>query len=581
MIALLQVISAFVAVYFFLLSAWHIFRRILLANVIGMNDFPLLQKGRLPEEKIPGTAVICGGSIAGLLTARICNEHFERVLVVEADQWAASEDARALDGWKSNAKHQRTRILQYNSLHVNQSYIYAGLFRLFPNLEEECARSDIKILPANTNLHLSGLPWQMPFASYKNGLPRTLVSSRPGTESLLRLVTNVPTFNTVLIFCRRLILDKKSYPNIEYLTGAVTDVLPDPAHPSRLSKIVVRTDAGIQEIPAALVADCTGTARAGLKWLGRHGYGNPSADSLKGKLPLDEIKISLDQKLRYSSIIFNLSQEFHDSLPLPEELKPIRSIMTFMEEPTEEVVNRGRAIMALMHLDANLLVAFVGHYGNERPQPRNAAEMKEYVRDLYAVRPIPEWVFALFDKLQEVEEKDATHSLVKVPPTTYVRYHLATNLPSNFVALGDSVMTVNPLYGEGGSKALRCAMALHKTLFHTQKTSGRILPDSFSEDFFEEEHKRTDWLWENTRTIDYGAPTTEPIAGDSLSRGAFVRWYATRLQSLAITDYQAGKVMYESTIGFASPIDALHPNLVLKVLCMALWNEIGRYFRGR
>ncbi|KAJ7066144.1 hypothetical protein C8F01DRAFT_694753 [Mycena amicta] len=553
MIAL--ILSALVAVYLFLLAAWHVFRRILLANVIGVNDFALLQKGRRPEQRVPGTAVICGGSIAGLLAARICHEHFERVLIVEADQWAASEDARAVDGWKSNAKHQRTRILQYNSLHGNQPYIYAGLNSLFPNLEAECARSDIKILPHKPQLNMSGSTWQMPFASYKNGLPRSLMSSRPGIETLLR----------------RLILDKKAYPNIEYLTGTVTDVLPDPAHPSRLSKIVVRTDAGVQEIPAALVADCTGTTRAGLKWLGRHSYGNPSADSPSGKLPLDEIKVSFDQKLRYSSIIFNLSQEFHDSLPLPEELKPVRSILDFLEEPTDEVMKRGRAFMCLIRMDANLLIAFVGHYGNERPQPRNAAEMKEYARDLYTVRPLPEWVFALFDKLQEVEEKDATHSLVKVPPTTYVRYHLATNLPSNFVALGDSVMTVNPLFGEGGSKAMRCAMALHKTLFRAQTTSGRTLPDSFSEDFFKEEHNRTDWLWENTRTMDYGAPTTEPIAGDSLSRGAFARWYATRLQRLAVTDYQAGKVMYESMIGFASPIDALHPNLLFKILWRALW----------
>ncbi|KAF7310045.1 hypothetical protein MIND_00377500 [Mycena indigotica] len=544
-----------ITLYFTALAAWHIFRRILLANVVCINDFPLLRNGRQAQDKVRGTAVVCGGSIAGLLTARICHEHFERVLVIEAEEWAASEDARAVDGWKANMKHQRTRIMQFNSLHGNQPYIYAGLQVLFPNLAEECARSDIRIASHNPLFSLSGASWKLPFTSYKDGiLPRTLLCARPGTEALLR----------------RLILDKTIYPNIEYLAGTVTDVVPDPANASRLGKVVVRTRSGIQEVSAALVADCTGITRAGLKWLTRHGYGAPSEPLPKDKLPLDQIKISFDQKLRYSTIIFNLSQEFHDSLPLPDDLKPLRSIISFLEDPTEEVLKRGRAFLCVMRFDANMLVAFVGHYGTVRPQPRNAAEMKEYVRDLHVTIPIPEWIFELFDKLQEVEDTDATHSLVSVPPTTYVRYHLATNLPTNFIALGDSVMTVNPLFGEGSSKVMRCVMALHKTLFRAKDTSGTSLPESFSEDFFKEEHRRTDWLWENTRTMDYGALTTEPIAGDSLSRGAFARWYATQLQRLAVTDNHAGKVMYQSVVGFATPIDALHPHLLAKILWAGL-----------
>jgi hypothetical protein len=53
---------------------------------------------------------------------------------------------------------------------------------------------------------------------------------------------------------RRLVTDKDAYPRIELLTGTVTDVLPDPAGHSRLSAVVVRTESGLHEIPAALVA---------------------------------------------------------------------------------------------------------------------------------------------------------------------------------------------------------------------------------------------------------------------------------------------------------------------------------------
>jgi hypothetical protein len=54
-------------------------------------------------------------SVAGLLTARVCHDHFERVLIVEAEAWVASEEGRKMDGW--NQKLVRSRVAQYASLH--------------------------------------------------------------------------------------------------------------------------------------------------------------------------------------------------------------------------------------------------------------------------------------------------------------------------------------------------------------------------------------------------------------------------------------------------------------------------------
>ncbi|KAJ7210452.1 hypothetical protein GGX14DRAFT_625636, partial [Mycena pura] len=560
---LLKVLVAAPAVYSTLLLAWHLLRRHLLAKHIGISSLPLLQTGRHPSQKIEGTAVICGGSIAGLLAARICHEHFERVVIVEPEAWVASEEGRKVDGWILTS--QRSRVMQYTSLHACQAYFFAGMRHLFPNLKEECYRSNIKYLyissvaqwfnvrsriqSHNQMYNTSGSIWRTPPVLREN-----MYVGRAGIET----------------FLRRLVLDRDTYPNIEFITGTVTDVLPDPINPSRFSKVIVRRDSSgaVHEFPAALVADCTGPARVGLKWLARHGYG--SSTSYPGaKLPLDRLKISLDQKLRYSSMLFRISSEFHDSIPFPANVKDVKPIYTFIEDATDESLARGRAIVVILRADGDQLVVFSGHYGSDRPQPKSLRELKEFARDLYAVTPIPDWVFKLLDMLEEIEDS-ATVSLVKVPATTYIRYHRATNLPSNFVALGDSVMTVNPLFGEGCTKALRCAIALHTVLLRAQATSGRTLPATFATDFFAEEHAKTDWLWENTRLMDYGMPTTEPIAGESLQSGAFLRWYVNWLQRLAPTDDHAGLVMYDSTCGFASPIDALHPALVMKVLWRAV-----------
>ncbi|KAF7309216.1 hypothetical protein MKEN_01124400 [Mycena kentingensis (nom. inval.)] len=537
------------ATYGLSLVAWHVLRRVLIAKHIGSANLIRLKSGREEDEKIPGTAVICGGSIAGLLAARVCREHFERVVIVEAEPWLATDEALRVDGWKL-LRQPRARLMQWNSLHSSQPFFFAGLQNLFPNIGEECERSKIPVRHWNPRYATSGALWRLPTYAYKKtGLPKTMFTSRHGLET----------------FLRRLVLDKDAYPNMEILTGTVTDVLPDEADPSRLSKVVYRTEAGAtEEISAALVADCTGPTRAGVKWLGRHGYG--TAPSYPGDtLPLDQLKISLDQKLHYSSITYSLTQEQMDRLPLPADMKDDRPILTNLEDVTEASVASGRGYLVIWRKDENQIVAFTGHTGSVRFLASTVDHLREYALSMHSPQPYPDWLWGVLDVLEEAQDT-AVVSQLKVPPTTYIRYARGTNLPSNFVALGDSVMTVNPIFGEGCTKAMRCVLALHIELLRAQKTSGRVLPSTFAKDFFAEERDKTEWLWDNTRVADYGAPTTEPISGESLSEGAGLRWYIMWLQRLAPFDDHAGLAMYSAVTGFASPIDALHPNLVAKIL---------------
>ncbi|KAJ6601586.1 hypothetical protein B0H10DRAFT_1923651 [Mycena sp. CBHHK59/15] len=534
------------AAYAVSLLLWHILRRHLLAKNSGVLDVPLLRNSRRNDRKIAGRAVICGGSIAGLLAARVCHDHFECVLIVEAEAWLASEEGRKMDGWNQNT--QRSRIVQYTSLHACQCFLFDGLTKLFPGLEEECRRSDIAVLPSEPRLTLSGVRIRTPWSAFKSGLPKTMYLTRAGYETLLR----------------RLVLDRGTYPNIEFMTGTVTDVRADPIDPSRLSKVLVRTESGMQEFEAALVADCTGTARAGMKWLERNGYGY-SATYLAGKMPLDKLKISIDQKLRYTSMLFRITPAFHDRLPFPAHLKDVKSVYTFLEDD----LDKGRGFFVLTRPDGNQFMAFAGHHGGDiRPQPRTLSEMKLYAQKLTTVEAIPGWVFGIMDMLEELEDS-ATVSILKVAPTAHIRYHQGTNLPSNWIALGDSAMTLNPLFGEGCTKAFRCALVLHKVLRQALTTSGNTLPSDFSTKFFAEQFDKTDWSWQNTRLMDYGIPTTEPAQGENLSAGAYLRWYVTKLQRLAITDNDAAWVMYNLIGSLGSPIDAFYPRLVLKILWRA------------
>jgi hypothetical protein len=96
--------------------------------------------------------------------------------------------------------------------------------------------------------------------------------------------------------------------------------------------------------------------------------------------------------------------------------------------------------------------------------PRDLEGVKQFTRDLVLETPIPDWFYQLLDLLAEVEDS-MTLSAVRVgkassstfeskldlhlliAPATYIRYHQAPNLPKNWVAIGDSVMSVNPVYG--------------------------------------------------------------------------------------------------------------------------------------
>ncbi|KAK7052374.1 hypothetical protein R3P38DRAFT_3595080, partial [Favolaschia claudopus] len=322
-------------------------------------------------------------------------------------------------------------------------------------------------------------------------------------------------------------------------------------------------------------------ARVGLKWLQRHGYGYlpdsaPSSNPqnyTNGTLPLDQLKISLDQKLRYTSIIFRLRPEFHDRLPFPPHLKNVKQICTYMDDGSEESIKAGKGMFVLVRADGGHFCAFTGHYGSTRSQPTNITEMKAYVRSFKPKKPIPDWIFGILDMLEDIQDEGSVSAL-KIPPTTYVQYHRAVNLPSNFVALGDSVITVNPVFGEGAAKALRCALSLHKTL-HSALSSGSkdTLQPDFSVNFFAEACNKTDWIWQNTRLTDYGLPTTEPIAGESLSSGAFLRRYGNHMQSLAPKNELAAWVLYTIIAGLGTPIDALHPRLILRVLWSMCWSS--------
>ncbi|KAF8811473.1 hypothetical protein BYT27DRAFT_7089460 [Phlegmacium glaucopus] len=532
--------------YFLLLLAWKWLRQHLLAKETAIPDLPLLGNPREKEEKIKGTAVICGGSISGVVTARVCHDHFERVLIIEPEGWLFTDDGMPTQAWTQ--KNTRTRVMQYRSSHGPiQIMGFLGLKRLFPSFEKECLASNIHILPADWKQNIRGKPAPEPYKFFKGKLPETPHWSRAGVESLLR----------------RLVLGQRMYPNIETMIGTVTAVHADPTDLSQIQTVSVRTADGIQNVEATIVADCTGST-VGMKWLERAGYGYTTYYP-KGTYPLDQLRINFDHRMHYSTLRYRVPVSVSNKLPIPGGFGNSGIIYTCHSDHASD----GRVI-GIIRIDGDIVEILCGAWGSS-DLPKDTEALEAYFTSFDATlnKPMPSWVFEILSRFKD-ESVTFTHDAVRTPPSIYDRYQYGVNLPRNMISIGDSVMKVNPIYGHGILKAILGATALNTVLTTMKGLEPQILPQDFAKQFFINQAAKIEPTWyamQITKTYDYGFTTTTPIPGEPLSTGRLLRWYGAHLVHLSTV---VSFALWHARMFLVPGIESLHPKFVAKVLWRAL-----------
>ncbi|KAK0188408.1 hypothetical protein F5146DRAFT_1055127 [Armillaria mellea] len=545
---------AALGVYYVFLSFERALRKRLLLTQTCVLDVDSLGHRRFPAQKIKGTAVICGGSIAGLTAARVCHDHFDDVIIIEPEAWLNSADAIRPDSW--NQENKRSRVMQYESFHALLTIGYTTMKKLFPDFTEECRSSAIRTGPNDTRVHLWGNDPKKPYNEYDGTLPKTIYTGRVALETLLR----------------RLVLGGKY--NIRQITGTATGISRNASNTRFIEQVSIRTAEGtIVDIPAALVIDCTGSTTAGLKWLQREGYGFSDTYS-KIQRPLDGLKIAYDQKLRYSTLQFCVPPELGRRLPgLPVPYDECGVIYCLIADPEKE--NRG---VYSQRIDGDFIqICFSVSGGDGVELPTTLEEAKAWTRSLITEVPIPEGWFAMLDMLEEVQES-MTCSQVRFGPSTWIQYEKAVNLPSNWIAAGDSVMAVNPLHGQGCSKAMYGAICLNQLL----QTVQLLIPEDFSQRYFRMHAAKIEPLWNSTKVADYAFASTVPVLGETLSEGLLLRWYMKRLAILSFTVYPLSMACTVFDLFDRMPkqarqygtfecssrqsIDLLQPRLLFKVL---------------
>ncbi|KAJ7670770.1 hypothetical protein DFH06DRAFT_1320689 [Mycena polygramma] len=452
--------------------------------------------GQARKQMLPGTAIICGGSIAGIVAARICADHFEQVIIIDPEL--------------EECEKPKTRLMQYKAVHGILALFTDGARRLWPNFDIEMHAAGGRLRQAD--LHYSGVLLLNENPADKPPQAVNLVMRRPSAQKLVeRLFFQHPTLTktTVLRGTVRSIHASQDGASI----GAVTVRL--------LGGTFVTLD------DAALVVDCTGAAQTGLKWLPAAGFYVPRS-----------IRLRYDGNIRYLCLAFDVSPALSAKLPIPAPQRELACVYVYAPH-----VDEYAAFVMLAITDNDTMELVVGNTSSG-DWPQTASEVVPFIAGFRGCNiPVPSWVLETIRLL--CDHGNPSLNVIKLPTQTLVRYDSlpAGVLPSNFVAVGDATSQLNPVHGQGFAKAILNGITLN-SLLHSVKQGSPSLPRAFSARYFKTGAPALEALWDATRLHDYGSLKCGPMDGETRDTGRFVRWFERKLLTAATQDEEVASALW-------------------------------------
>ncbi|KAG9029095.1 hypothetical protein FRB95_005744 [Tulasnella sp. JGI-2019a] len=521
---------------------------ILIPSMTIMDDLPNAGKER-HNGLLKGRAVICGGSIAGLFTAAVCARHFENVLIIESEgsveelgmDVLKDKEVRVMENGLPTAIPLRKRVVQYFSIHIFLPAITLGLRQLFPDLQKELDYFGLSAAPMTIQWYYGSKFCPELYRPEDPHAPETLPISRQAFETLLR----------------RLVVKYRS--NVTFLTGTVEGYLRAEDGSNTLSGVKVRSAEGVkQQVYAGFVVDATGPSQTSFhKWIQNSGF-SPLPSSLQ---------ITYDPVLAYSQSVWNLPEKV---LPQIEEIFPYGLQPGFVYANTPDWSTGEHKAMYIGFVEQSQLIITAGGWGVTADQrPHSIDEIRVYLKSIHQSENTPDWIFQLLDVLAVHEEECAPwYSEIPTGNMSFIKYHQAPKgtLPDNWVAVGDAFFKLNPVYGQGCTKAVMDAITLDGLL--RRLPSNSVIPSDFFGRFFHKAIARTGGMWDNTKATDYGWPTTEPAKGETLHEGAFVRNFDRYLCYAGRMNEHVHRTWQFTNWGFIPSTDLFAPWILRHVV----WN---------
>lgn len=478
-----------------------------------LATIPRYDPSGLPLTDRDGTqAVVIGGSMAGLLAARVLADYFETVTVLERDSLTSDPDPR-----RGVPHGGHVHVL----LEAGRS-IMKDLFPVFPEAflsrgGLQAATRDFQFFQAGG--YLTPPAERLDFYS----------ASRPFLEQIVReLLLERPSIE-VRTDCQvfeYLVADDSTgeagtVSGIRYRNGATNEgadgEVDGGADGGVDGGVDGEVDGGTDEetMEADLVVDATGRTSKTPDWLERNGYTPP---------PVDEVYVDV----QYCTI---------------EITRPPDDRRTFVR-PTDPPGKR--AIGMVPCEDDRWILTCAGVHGAQ--PPREVEQFLPWIEEL----PAP----VIGDVVADTEVLSTAVASHALPSNRRQRYENLDRFPDGLLVVGDAVASFNPLYGQGMSVAALEALQLHH---HLRASDGVARPVQF----FEEVSAITDIAWKLAAGSDFKFPETtgpKPFGIDQIN------WYVDRLARKAHTDPELSLAFFRVMRMEIPPRALFKPAIVRRVL---------------
>jgi len=401
----------------------------------------------------------------------------------------------------------RRGVPQMNHVHALLARGREILEQLFPGLNDEMIADGAPLLDMADDLSwLTPGGWGVRFSSEL----RMLAFTRPLLDLHVRRRLaerhQVEVFDNTEVV-RLLANDKKS------LVGAIVRTFDSQTGEYREAKV-----------PADLIVDATGRGSKAHRWLEELGHSAPK-------------ETVVNAHTGYASRLYRV----------PEGFKSEWCSLFIQANPPKE--KRGGL---LLRVEGNRwLVTLVG--GDHDYPPTDEDEFVEFARSLRS--PL------IYDAIKNAE------------PLTPIRGHRGTenrwrhfestkDLPSNFIAIGDSVCAFNPVYGQGMTIASIEALTLHECL--QEQRDNKVFSRSFQKRLAK--LNQTPWMLATGEDMRY-AGTEGAVAN---RRVRFMHWYMNQVFKLASFDPDVRLVLLKVFGMLVKPTALFRPRIVFSILVQAL-----------
>lgn len=359
------------------------------------------------------TAVVLGGSAAGLCAAGALAPHFDQVLVLERDELPAE------------AEHRRG-VPQSKHPHFLLNSGRRAIGTLFPGFENDLiAAGGLHLMPSMDAAYLDGEGW----SARKRGTMTMIYSSRILIERVLR--DHVRSLANVAI------REGVTVKGLTVRAGGTRD--------GEVTGVDFSASAGDEHVDADFVVDAMGRGSSVGGWLVAAGWPEPPVRTL-------------DAKVTYTSRWYDL--------PSPAE-RPAswwwRHLVIMPTPDKGEHPAEHEFLVNFFPIEGNRVIACMGSWGIEMPRTTGAfAESARRVRTpLFA------------DAMARCTPTSEVH-LTRSTGNKWRRYDRLRTPPKGLVFIGDSICAFNPFYAQGISSAAGSALLLREHLDRAEQLDAKF-----------------------------------------------------------------------------------------------------------